>query len=258
MKYVKLFENWLYESDEQGQFDSKKPLDKSKLTQTAIVDITGKEVGNNPVEAAKVIESAIRRVQGKKDSYGLDLVSWVGDNVEVRPCIILRKEKKEPGFKQQNFILEDLETGKLLKALLDDLFENPLIKEYIKNKVPVFVVTSRADLAFDAGQDETKAKAMIYVNNRDKTNSPNYILIPTKENKGLAFEALGDKSFLEHKFYCADSNTKELTKAESLMTIITEGFGLGATNNLAGIAKLVGYTVPDNYAPKKGGIVEEK
>ena len=129
MKYVKLFENWLNEADEEGQFDSKKTLDKSKLTQTAIVDITGKEVGNNPVEAAKVIESAVRRVQGTKDSYGLDLVNWVGDNVEVRPCIILRKEQKEKGFKQQNFVVEDLETGKLFKWLLDDLFENSLINK---------------------------------------------------------------------------------------------------------------------------------
>ena len=96
MKYVKLFENWLNEADEAkpATFDSEKPFDFSKPNETAIVDITGKEVGNDPLQVQKVIETTINRIKGKRDEPGFDIDGFVGRFKYAIPCRIISKEPK--------------------------------------------------------------------------------------------------------------------------------------------------------------------
>ena len=245
MKYVKLFENWLNEADEAkpATFDSEKPFDFSKPNETAIVDITGKEVGNDPLQVQKVIETTINRIKGKRDEPGFDIDGFVGRFKYAIPCRIISKEPKKEGIKVTSFLVEDLTTGMQCRLLMEDLLNNELLKEYIKTKTPLFVLTS-------SKFKPAKETSMITV------KPDNCVLIPTAEDKGLSFDKLGEKSFLEHNFYQADSNSSKLENPQPLLNILPKLSGLpdAEVKNLAGIAELVGYKIPQNYAPKQGGI----
>jgi hypothetical protein len=237
MKYVKLFENWLNEAEE-GKSEVK-PFDPKKPFETLVVDIS---------------QDDIMGVDGKDVRKTLDNI--------LAKCIS-KSEKTSgsvPNLTVNRYDWTDWELRGSIPTLILRSSDGSVYTVKLPQKSTDFVKDLRAGADFD----ETVFYVSLYEGD-DWVNDKMNILAKPKTFLIFGLGPLSSKDFLlnvECTVISLDEKMSFMSKATlgSICAFATTKFENIATlsDKQAGtpqnIAKALGYEIPDNYAPKDGGI----
>ena len=252
MKYVKLFENWLNEAEEGSS--SVKPFDSNKPSATLVVDITQEDLLKNPKETHKILQSMFSRGMAKKDTPDVEesikvIPLYVGDPKDSNKDPFLEQATASGSLLMKAIIVSDnegnkydvrVETGG--KQLEDEL------KSLQKNKTPLFLVTSSKNEAWFSDKDGVK---IIQPSNEA------IILLPENNQK---WEIKNAKDFSLNVEFSILNGKKISNSLISLGSIVKNIANISNKSPLSNdktatageIAKVLGYEIPENYAPKQG------
>lgn len=231
MRYVKLYEQWLNEIDE-----SSSKLDPKKPDTTLVVDISVGDIKQNRADAKNIYASILKKFEFKKDG----------------PLSETSKNKIFEG-KIESFIAKGDDNTNYLKFYSDTklLFslKNADAKTFGITEWQVDSFNDKESFFYCVGdcikdgtiKDKTKSFLFTSANLRnDKSSilkSTWYVwLLNEDSNKVQNAVTLGQiGNFIASEF--------------DVSKLLEEGSG-----NPVNVAKLLGYEIPDNYAPKQGGI----
>jgi hypothetical protein len=233
MKYVKLFENWLNEAEE-GKSEVK-PFDPNKPEETLVVDITQNDLREGDIQKnlGILLSKCIDKTEKKDNpnsnlnfqSYTLKGISWKGDIATLELELkggntnyleLNQNLKNVAGNLKNNY--EDSEAFYVSLYEGEDWIND---KKYIKRKPKSFLIIGLSN-------PEVNDFAL---------NSESMVITLDEKMSFASKTTLGTIcAFATTKF----ENIAELSNKQA-----------GTPQN---IAKLLGYEIPDNYAPKDGGI----
>jgi hypothetical protein len=271
MKYVKLFENWLNEA-EGGAVKPAPAFNPKKPSKTLVVDISQKDMAaclTTTESLQNCLYSFLNRGYFKKDPLDSD-----EDQIICVPCRIgySGRDEKKVGSKKKYYFTQSIKNDyedlgfpdNRAKLIWEDPDADPdasgdsgvdgnvkQFKEMKENKAPVFYITK---------------SGFIPKVDKDEVFQPSpgaFFLIPadTKYNWNDTFKGTEKDFALNSQFTIIDGrdlNNQTVTLGDLVLNI------QDALNNNKrikpsspkpqDIAQALGYTIPDNYTPKMGGI----
>ena len=260
MKYIKLFENWLYEAEEGG-----KPFDPNNPGATLVVDITQEDLYKDPKVMHIILQSMFNRGAAKKDSPD------VPEAIKIIPLYVgwAKHKKPEDAWHMDSNTLKEVYVSGVngeeyvIREHLSGEDATDATKEYenlMKNKSPIFLLTRNKDNWF-----EKKGDASWITLKASGEGAGNVLLSSTSVS--------GNWNIKKPKDFALDSSvwTKQQSSLQGseisvgdLIMLMPAFVGGGLLNKwnepkeVTEIAQALGYTIPDNYTPKMGGIKKEE
>ena len=253
MKYIKLFENWLNEAEV-------KPFDAKAPGATLVVDITQEDLLKDSKETHTILQSMFNRGMAKKDKPDVEetikvIPLYLGDPKDSNKDPFLSQASSSGSLVMKSIIVNDgegkkynvkVETGG--SQLEDDL------KSLQKNKTPIFLVTSSKNESWHVDKDGVE---IIQPSNEV------VILLPGNNQK---WEIKDPKDFSLNVEFSILNGKKLSTSLISLGSIVKNIGNIASKAQLVNdkaatpkeIAGILGYKIPDNYAPKQGVKFEDK
>ncbi len=233
MKYVKLFENWLNEAEE-GKSEVK-PFDPKKPGETLVVDISVNDFTEENIQKnlGILLSKCIDKTEKKDNknsnlfiqSYTLYGNSWKGSIATI-------------GLKAKDGNMNYVELNQKLSRLSGDL-----MKDYENSEVFYVSLYEGDDWINDKKYIQKKPKSFLIFG------------FWSSDVKDFALNLESTVITLDEKMSFASKTTLgticafATTKFENIATLSDKQAGTPQN-----IAKALGYEIPDNYAPKDGGI----
>jgi hypothetical protein len=241
MKYIKLFENWLNEAEE-GKSEVK-PFDAKKPFETLVVDISNEDFEKSDKGQKSIILSILAKCFDKTEKVEESKVMVRGYKADF-------DEGNVGGTSRLN-IENDNESLRVFFKTNDEGFFDKITKFSSK---PCFLVTKI---------DSFKHNDNGYLN-RSKSESIPVILVFPEDGGDPKDFVLNSKCLIYNHNLVAVNKEKNFFEGTigSLAAWSADQFKFASIDKLkdtnAGkpqnIAKALGYEIPDNYAPKDGGI----
>lgn len=248
MKYVKMFENWLLEADGGGI----KPFDPNKPYETLVVDIAGKDMPKDSAGIGTVLASVFNRMIAGEDSPNAK------ETVKVTPAKVVRYTNIKEGGGQSSAEIS-AEGKNFAYKFPRSLDSSSKIQEYLKDaedrKLDIFFVTPpgyefEENKAPQINWKDNKILLMIPKYNNDSFDGDGFFassdynlrfLVSVKPFQEAGNWSIGELSQIIGSF--GNSNSRETMMSVS-----------NSTGGYKGIAKALGYEIPEKYTPKQGGI----
>ena len=240
MKYVKLFENWLNEAEE-GKSEVK-PFDPKKPFETLVVDISNEDFEKSDKSQKSIIASILAKCFDKNEKVEESKVMVRGYKATNDGSTVLGAQLK---------IENDKETLSVSIKTKDKTF---LDKIGNFSEKPCFLVTK-----IDSFNHNDNG----YLNKSKSESIPVILVFPEDGGDPKDF-VLNSKCLIYNHNLVAENKEKNFFEGTigSLAAWSADQFKFASIDKLkdtnAGkpqnIAKALGYEIPDNYAPKDGGI----
>lgn len=261
MKYVKLFENWLLEAE-----GGVKPFDPSKPFETLMVDITAKETSvifdkdKDLKQAESLMNRFLKSIYKKSDGPELEGETIPLKAIAFKSEFFHRDNTSELSKSKKSYIeLTDSNGNAIL--LMDDsegsvigtgwkelgLWEGRTLTISIKDNFNglVFIITKENDIQTKESKNDNKnivlnkGDIILALSSMDASEKR-----PSVLGQDCAVIQFGKvpqtrMSLFTALKYCADDSQKLRSTGIEKPSVL---------------ASYLGYTVPDNYTPKQGGI----
>jgi len=239
MKYVKLFENWLNEAEE-GKSEVK-PFDPKKPGETLVVDITSLDFNQDDGKYSSRIMGSI-----------------------LGKCVKKNEKEKDSELTIIKFNIEEIRIPQYLKTATIFVKEGRAsgVSKTIKMIIPNDLNLQEGDSVYYiskySGEDWVSETGYPNILKKPKT----FLFFPS----GMSGDSSGNGFCLYEEGHLINwSDPKESIQAIKTTLGGICAFATSNFENLAilkdanagkpqNIAKALGYEIPDNYAPKDGGI----
>ena len=233
MKYVKLFENWLYEAEE-GQTEVK-PFDPAKPFETRIVDITNDDFSKADEKQKRVIIGSIlakcfdksEKVTESKirvTYFKVDAMKTVGNTGDMYRFDLKSEDGKTAFITCKNGKKLEDASAFYIVTLSDDEIVSGTYKDEIQPK-------------------SGNSKRFILVSNDKGAKGDDFVL----NSNWIVYDF--NKDAKETTFESTLGNVAALATTKLENVAILKDANAGKPESLA---KALGYEIPANYAPGKG------